>query len=198
MTTASIENELAVVDRGLKALHVEYERFFTGDLKRPPADTRRRVEELLKRLSGVNVERAAERFRLQNLQSRFSSLTELWEKRLKARDEGRTATARVPAPRRGEAFAAEGGPEPDAEASASVRRTERADLMPLFSRYCDARRALGEDISRVRYARFEEALRKQAAEIRRRTGARRLVFEVQTIEGRVRIVGRPAPVKGTP
>ncbi len=198
MTTASIGDELAVIERGLKALHVEYERFFTGDLKRPPVDTRRRVEELLKRLSGVNVERAAERFRLQNLQSRFSSLTELWEKRLKARDEGRAVTGRAPVPRHAEVPAAGGGPERDAETSTSVKGRERADLMPLFSRYCDARRALGEDISRVRYERFAEALRKQAAEIRKRTGARRLVFEVQTVEGRVRVVGRPAPVKGAP
>ena len=195
--TATFENELGVIDRGLKALHVEYERFFTGDLKRPPVDTRRRVEDLLKRLSGVNVDRAAERFRLQNLQARFNALTELWEKRLKARDEGRVVTGRPSKPRReeGEApAAARGG---DADASTSVRRGERADLMPLFARYCDARRALGEDISRVRYERFVELLRRQAAEIRKVTGAKRLVFEVQTVEGRVRLISRPAPAKGS-
>jgi hypothetical protein len=196
--TETIENELAVIERGLKVLHVEYERFFTGDLKRPPADTRRRVEELLKRLSTVNVERGAERFRLQNLQGRFNALTELWEKRLRTRDEGRTVAGRVTAPRREPAPAAAAAPGSDADSSTSVRRTERADLMPLFERYCDARRALGEDISRVRYERFEQLLRRQASEIRKLTGAKRLVFEVQTVDGRVRLLGRPAPAKGSP
>jgi len=189
----TIENELAVLERGLQRLHVEYERFFTGDVKLPPTDTRRRVEDLLKRLGGMNIERAAERFRFQNLQNRFQTLTELWEKRFAAREEGRTATGRFPLSGRSRAAAA---PERDAEASRSVKARERADLMPLFDRYCSARRALGEDVSRIRYERFEELLRRQAAEIRRATGSKRLVFEIQTIDGKVRLVGRPAPAKG--
>jgi predicted ArsR family transcriptional regulator len=189
----TIESELAVLERGLQRLHVEYERFFTGDAKVPPIDTRRRIEELLKRIGNESVERAAERFRLQNVQSRFQSLTELWEKRLSARAEGRTATSRTLVSRREEPASAT---EHNAEGSTSVRRREQAGLMPLFERYCAARRTLGEDVSRVRYERFEELVRRQAAEIRRATGAQRLVFEIQTVDGRVRLVGRPAPAKG--
>jgi hypothetical protein len=70
------------------------------------------------------------------------------------------------------------------------------DLKPLFDRYCAARRSLGEDVSRLRYERFEELVKKQAAEIRRTTGAARLLFEIQIIDGRVRLIGRPAPPKG--
>jgi hypothetical protein len=190
----TIESELEVLERGLQRLHVEYERFFTGDAKVPPIDTRRRIEDLLKRMRNENVERAAERFRLQNVQSRFQSMTELWEKRLAVRDEGRTKPGRFATPRQPKAPVAG---ERDAEGSASVRGKEQADLMPLFDRYCTARRALGEDVSRLRYERFEELVKRQAAEIRRVTGARRLVFEIQTIDGRVKLVGRPAPRKGS-
>ena len=189
----SFENEIAVLERGLKALHVEYERFYIGEVKVPPVDTRRRIEDLLKRMAGANVERAAERFRLQNVQSRFQSMTELWEKRLLAREEGRPGLGRPPrwSP------AAPAGTRSDAEASMSVTRRERKSLMPLFERFCEARRALGEDVSRLRYDRFEELLRRQAAEIRKATGAKRLVFEVQTVDGRVRLIGRPAHPKGS-
>lgn len=188
----SFENEIAVLERGLLALHVEYERFYTGDLKVPPVDTRRRIEDLLKRMAGVSLERAAERFRLQNIQNRFQSMTELWEKRLLAREEGRPGVGRLPrAPRAAPPEA--GG---DAEDSSAVKRGERKSLMPLFDRFCEARRALGEDVSRLRYERFEELLHRQAAEIRKTTGARRLVFEVQTVDGRVRLIGRPAEPKG--
>ncbi len=188
----SFENEIAVLERGLKALHIEYERFYTGDLKVPPVDTRRRMENLLKRMAGVNVERAAERFRLQNVQSRFQSLTELWEKRLLARQEGRPGVGRPPRIPR----AASAGTGGDADASTAVRRRERKSLMPLFERFCEARRALGEDVSRLRYERFEEVLKRQAAGIRKATGAKRLVFEVQTVDGRVRLIGRPVEPKG--
>jgi predicted ArsR family transcriptional regulator len=190
----SFENEIAVLERGVKALQVEYERFYIGEAKVPPADTRRRIEDLLKRMAGAAVERAAERFRLQNVQNRFHSMTELWEKRLLAREQGRPGAGR---PQR-RPTAAPAGTGSDAEASASVRRRERKSLMPLFERFCEARRALGEDVSRLRYDRFEELLRRQAADIRRATGAKRLVFEVQTVDGRVRLIGRPAPPKGSP
>ncbi len=191
----TIESELEVLERGLQRLHVEYERFFTGEAKLPPVDTRRRIEDLLRRMRNENVERAADRFRLQNVQSRFQSLTELWEKRLGARSEGRTTTSRLRVPRR-EPAPPEASTSPDAEASQSVQRREQADLMPLFERYCAARRSLGEDVSRVRYERFKELVGRQAAEIRRVTGARRLLFEIRTVDGRVRLVGRPAPAKG--
>jgi len=190
----TIENELAVLERGLTALRVEYERFFTGDLKKPPVQTKRRIEDLFRRLEDVHVERAADRFRLQNLQGRFSSLTELWEKRLLQREQGKPAPGRPAPPPREEPPA----PERDAKASGSVSRKGRVDLMPIFERFCDARRALGEDVSRLKYERFEELLKKQAAEIRKATGASRLVFEVLTVEGRVRLVGRPAAPKGKP
>ena len=74
------------------------------------------------------------------------------------------------------------------------------DLRPLFERYCAAREALGEDVSRIRYERFEDLVKKKAAEIRKVTGAGRLVFEIHTVDGRVRLIGRPAgsrPAKGT-
>ncbi len=189
----TIESELEVLERGLQRLHVEYERFFTGDAKLPPIDTRRRIEDLLKRIRNENVERAADRFRLQNVQSRFQSLTELWEKRLGVRLEGRTTAGQLRVSRR-EPAPAEA--VRDAEGSQSVKTGEQADLMPLFERYCAARRGLGEDVSRIHYERFKELVGRQAAEIRRVTGARRLVFEIQTVDGRVRLVGRPAPAKG--
>ncbi len=73
-------------------------------------------------------------------------------------------------------------------------------MKSLFDRFCAARAAVGEDVSKLRYERFEDLVKKQAAEIRRTTGATRLAFEVQTREGKVRLVGRPqsAPAKGKP
>jgi len=188
----TIESDLVNLDRALTTLRVEYERFFTGDLKKPPTLTRRKIDELLRRLEDASVERAAERFRLQNLQGRYAALTELWEKRLLAREQGKLVPGRAsPAP-----DTVPTPPARDADASASVREKGRADLMPLFESFCDARRALGEDVSRLKYERFVELLKRQASEIRKATGASRLIFEVQTIDGRVRLVGRPASSKG--
>ena len=180
------------------------------------------------------MEKAAERFRLQTLQSRYNAFAELWDKRMQAREEGRTGPIHrvvhvVPpaaSPSAPDAASAGKGaakkaapprsptsrpswPRPkERSAGAPLRRTSplaptprrpssvkprnRVDFTPLFQRYVAARQALGEDVSRLRYEKFEESVRRQADEIRKKTGSSRLVFEVQTTDGRVRLVGRPA------
>jgi hypothetical protein len=200
----SIERDLDLLERSLTSLKVDYERFFAGDLKTPPVASRRKIDEVLRRVGNVEVERAAERFRLQALEGRYTALAELWDKRLSAKEEGR-GLFRAPRP----AAAAAPPPPPahrpksvssDGDASTSVKAIGRGDMKSLFDRFCAARAAAGEDVSKLRYERFEDLVKKQAAEIRRTTGATRLAFEVQTREGKVRLVGRPqpAPAKGKP
>jgi hypothetical protein len=201
----SIERDLDLLEKSLTGLRIDYERFFAGDLKTPPTATRRKVDEVLRRVGIVEVERAAERFRLQALQGRYTTLTELWDKRLAAKEEGR-GLFRAPRP----APAAPPAPPPppparrprsissDGEGSTTVKAVGRGDLKSLFDRFCAARAAAGEDVSKLRYERFEDLVKKQAAEIRRATGATRLAFEVQIREGKVRLVGRPQPAKGKP
>ncbi len=195
------ERDLDILEKNLTSLKVDYERFFTGDLKTPPVAARKKVDEILRRVGNAPVDRAAEQFRLQTLQSRYTALTELWDKRVSAKEEGR-GLFRVarPAPPPSAARPKGRSVAADGESSASVKAVGRGDLKSLFDRFCAARAAIGEDVTKLRYDRFEDLVKKQAAEIRRRTGATRLAFEVQTRDGKVRLVGKPlpAPAKGTP
>ena len=197
----SIERELDLLEKSLKSLKVDYERFFAGGLKTPPVPARKKVEEILKRVGNAELDRAAEQFRLQALQGRYTAMSELWDKRLSAREEGRrlfhvprTAPAPPPPPPHRPRSVSDG------EGSTSVKAIGRGDMRSLFERFCAARATVGEDVSKLRYERFEDLVKKQAAEIRRSTGATRLAFEVQTRDGKVRLVGRPlpAPAKGNP
>ena len=194
----SIARDLDLLDKSIASLKLDYERFFSGDLKVPPLPARKSVEQVLRRVGNVSVDKAEERFRLQALQSRFTALSELWEKRLVAKEEGRGRVRppiRVRSAEQPAAF-----PAGDAGAAASVKGSGRGDLRSLFDRYCAARAAVGEDASRLRYDRFEELVKKQTAEIRRATGATGLAFDVQTRDGKVRLVGRSlqTSTKGAP
>jgi hypothetical protein len=192
----SIARDLDLLEKSIRALKLDYERFFSGDAKVPPIPARKSVEQVLRRIGNAKVELVAEGFRLQALQSRFTTLSELWEKRLRAREEGRGPVRPAPRPRPVEREAAP--PAGDAPPPAPVKGSGRGDLKSLFDRYCAARAAAGEDASSLRYDRFEELVKKQAAEIRKTTGATRLAFEVQTRDGKVRLVGRSLapPAKG--
>src|ERR1700682_2290737 len=92
----TIERDLATLEQGITLLKIDYERFFAGDLRMPPVATRRRIEDVFKKVGNAAVERAAERFRLQSLQSRYTALSELWDKRLVAKEQGRRLGVRLP------------------------------------------------------------------------------------------------------
>src|SRR5690349_2315922 len=73
----------------LKRLEAEYNMFFAGRLPRPPWETRGRVDALIKRWDRRHIDTAVDRFRFQNLQSRYSTFADLWDRGQRAREEGR-------------------------------------------------------------------------------------------------------------
>src|SRR5690348_7922948 len=63
--------------------------FFAGRLPRPPWETRGRVTAMVRRLDNVHITNTGSRFRFSTLQSRYQSFVDLWDRALKAREEGR-------------------------------------------------------------------------------------------------------------
>src|SRR5262245_27967548 len=89
MPRLSIEQELNRLEAELKRLEAEYNMFFAGRLARPPWETRDRVAALIKQYDRAFISNTGDRFRFQSLQSRFSTFVDLWDRGLRAREEGR-------------------------------------------------------------------------------------------------------------
>jgi hypothetical protein len=105
------EREMQMLEAEIKRLEAEYNMFFAGRLPRLPWETRKRVEALVKRYDREPMTNTAQRFRFGTLQSKFQSFVDLWEKQLKAREEGRPLPGQ--AKRRSEAgIAAAGAAQP--------------------------------------------------------------------------------------
>ena len=86
---SEVERDLQKLEVGLKNLEAQYNMYFAGRLPKPPWDTRASVENLVKRYDRGFIQNYADRFRFQTLQSRWATLIELWDKGLRAREEGR-------------------------------------------------------------------------------------------------------------
>jgi hypothetical protein len=129
---SDVGRELQLLESELKRLEAEYNMFFAGRLKRPPLETRGRVEAFVKRLDRTPITNYAERFRFTTVQSRFSAFVELWDRGLRAREEGRPwpcgrsgLRARIRR-KRSDAEKSEGGRSRSAP-GASRRRAGRSD-----------------------------------------------------------------------
>ena len=84
-----VQRELLTLEAELKRLEAEYNMFFSGRARRPPLETRGRVEAMVKRWDREHIDAAADRFRFQTLQARFQKFADLWDRGLRAREEGR-------------------------------------------------------------------------------------------------------------
>ena len=86
---SDIQRDLELLTGELHRLEVEYNLFFTGRLPRPPWETRCRVEPIIKRWDRGHIETGVGRFRFSTLQSRDVTFADLWDREMRAWEEGR-------------------------------------------------------------------------------------------------------------
>ena len=87
--TDDIDRQLNFLEAEIKKLEAEYNMYFAGRSPRPPVETRRRVTGMVRQLDRQQLSNYADRFRFTALQTRFQSFVELWDRGMRARDEGR-------------------------------------------------------------------------------------------------------------
>ena len=173
-----LSEQIAFLDRVLQEHIRKWERFFSGVEKVPPQIERERINRRIRMLSEQTINRRADQFRLEQLQHRFQTYSMNWERMLREREEGRTASGHSnPALRAPEAA--------NAPAAAPVDMTEEEAL---FDRYCAAKVEHGAEV-KVDRKTFDSQIASQRQRIEERLG-RKVRFEVQVEDGKVRVVAR--------
>ena len=196
-----MSDDLEVLEKSIRLLQIEWEKFFGGVEKKPPTDLKTRVESMVRRYSNQEIRNNTERFRYQNLASRYNVFNELWMKRLRALEEGRVVGmhgSRAPQlaipppppviPAREVAVAARAAAtsefrvkDPGAD-DAAVRR--------LFDGFLAARQIAGETAP-VKYESFQKIITQQATRILTEKGAQAVDFRLETKDGKVSLKAKP-------
>ena len=83
------DEQLTRLEEDIRRLRVEFDIFFNGAAKRPPYDTKGRVETLLKRLGDDRTLTYAQRYRYNSLAARYNAFRDLWRRTMQGREEGR-------------------------------------------------------------------------------------------------------------
>jgi len=189
------ERELNELERAIERVNAEYGAFLYGAAARAPVESRRNVDRLLRRLSSVEIEEAAERYRFATLQGHYNSLAERWERQQAEKEAGRRPGqyASFAGPRmRPTGRASEGVARqaPNAAPSASVVPEGPSGDRGLFDRYLAAKKAHGEDVGGLDFKQFSENLERERQKVREKMGSDDFEFDVKDTDGRVRVVAR--------
>jgi hypothetical protein len=180
-----VGRELGVLEAELKRLEAEYNMFFAGRLPRPPWETRGRVNALVKRLDRTPLQSYGDRFRFSTLQSRFATFTDLWDRGLRAREEGR------PGPFGQQRPTADAAPRPADRilCVTSVRDPlqEMDKLHALYESLSEARRETGQDA--VPFHKFVDLVRQQIGALTQK-GSVEVAFRIAMKGGKVAFTAR--------
>jgi len=170
----------------LRQLEAEYNMYFAGRLPKPPWDTRARVEAVVKQFDRGYMPNTGDRFRFLTLQSRFATFIDLWDRGLRAREEGRPG----PFPQKKvERAPAAKGPEDHILHVASFRDPVREidKLTELYESLAEARREVGEEA--IPFHKFAELVKGQVKKLRQ-NGSPEAAFRVAVKGGKVNFTAR--------
>ena len=172
---SEFESELAALEADLKRLEAEYNMFFSGRLPRPPWETRSRVTAAVKRLDRAVINNYGQKFRFSSIQSRFSTFIDLWDRGLRAREEGRP----------GPLGHGRQGTRPDRTLHVTTVSDPVKDLdalKQLYDRVAEARKDLGQDS--IPFQKFAQLVKTQVDAFRQK-GSEEVAFRVAMKDGKV-------------
>ncbi len=160
--------------------------FFAGRLPKPPWETRARVEATVKQFDRGHIPNTGDRFRFTTLQSRYATFIDLWDRGLRAREEGRPGPF---AQHRAAAETPRKGPDNRILHVSSFRDPVREidKLTELYESLAEARREVGE--AAPPFHKFADLVKTQVKKLRD-SGSPEVAFRVAVKDGKVSFTAR--------
>ncbi|MDQ3803984.1 MAG: hypothetical protein M3416_09170 [Acidobacteriota bacterium] len=175
----TVDEQLGRLEEDVRRLKVEFDIYFNGAAKRPPYDTKARVETVIKRLADDRTLTFAQRYRYNTLVARYNSFLQLWRRTMQDREEGRGPN------RRDERAQAAAAAEGQRTFVCDDPRGDVKTVKSLFETLVEAKRRCGEPTDDLSFARFHRMVTEKTEALKSRSGCDRVHFSVGVKEGRV-------------
>jgi hypothetical protein len=88
ITTADLERMIGDAESLMDQLNAIYNQFLSGSEQRPPIEKRKNLERQIDLIAGAPKAQSQIRFKCNNTVSRFHTLTERWDKQMRALESG--------------------------------------------------------------------------------------------------------------
>lgn len=177
----TIDEQLKRLEEDIRRLKIEFDIYFNGAAKRPPYDTKSRVETMIKRLGDDRTLTFAQRYLYNTLTARFTAFRELWRRTMQGREEGRDAAAAARASARAEASNIE-------HAATFVCNDAHKDVptvRQLYDALIEAKMKCGEPTDDLSFPRFHHLIATKTDNLKERLGCERVRFSIDVEGGRV-------------
>ena len=181
------DEQLTRLEEDIRRLRVEFDIFFNGGAKRPPYDTKGRVETLLKRLGDDRTLTYAQRYRYNSLASRYNAFRDLWRRTMQGREEGRDPVSAARAHVKKQPAPHEVAPVSYVCADA---HHEVDVLKNLYNTLVEAKQRCGEPTEDLSFPKFHRLIASKADVLKEQFGCARVRFSVAVEGGHVSFKAR--------
>jgi hypothetical protein len=208
---ATIDEELAQLERDIRQLKIEYDQYFGGGRKRPPTEIEWRIELVIKRYAERGGDlKYGQRFRLNNLTQTYAKYKDIFRKKTQNKEEGKVQRHFGAAAKAIEAERAHKAPEKPAEspsvptgAPASPAHAEAAQgafrvtctepereaekVDQLYQAFLNAKQQAGEQTGKLSRSSFNEFVLKKTKDLQKQKNCRDVEYVVEVVEGQVKL-----------
>jgi len=177
----TVDEQLSRLEEDIRRLKIEFDVFFNGASKRPPYDTKGRVETVIKRLGDDRALSYAQRFRYTSLASRYNTFRDQWRRTMQGREEGRSPITTARATAKEQAVA-------EFKRTTFVCKDPHKDVELVKSVYralLEAKKVCGEPVEDFSFPRFHRLIASQADSLKQRLGCERISFSIDVEGGHV-------------
>jgi len=202
---ATIDEELAGLERDIRQLKIEYDQYFGGGRKRPPTEIEWRIELVIKRYAERGGDlKYGQRFRLNNLTQTYAKYKDIFRKKTQQKEEGKVQRHFGAAAKAIEAERAHKNPEKPAAAPAAPaqaaaaasgafrvtcsepeREAEKVDQ--LYHAFLSAKQQAGEQTGKLSRSSFNEFVLKKTKDLQKQKNCRDVEYVVEVVEGQVKL-----------
>ena len=178
-----IEADLQLLDKKVKQLKLEYEKYFLGTRNREPLQLRGEVQRYVQYYAQIHIKNTGYRFKFNNLRSRFFTFRRHWDETVRKIESGtyerHLFKADIKERARNEMA--------DRRQTARERRDAMDDRADLYDAYVSAREATGQGTAGVSREKLDALLKKQESAIREKYGAKNVRFKVVVEDGKAKL-----------
>ncbi len=190
---ATIDEELAQLEKDIRQLKIEYDQFFGGGRKRPPTEIEWRIELMVKRYGERGGDlKFGQRFRYNNLTQTYAKYKDIFRKRTQQREEGKVqrhfgAAAKAIEAERAKAAAAKPPAAPSAFRMVCSEPEQESDKVEqLFQAFQQANQQTGGG-AKLSRASFSEFVSKKTKELQQQKNCREVEYVVEVVNGEVKL-----------
>lgn len=180
MDPKEAEEALERIDELIRRLKIDFDRFFNGALPSPPETLRFKAFAEVRKLRSEHHKSAVIRFRINSLEAKLNSLSELFNRRLREVESGAVQIPRRPGAARPPRHDPYDGVVIDREADPRAVEALYSEL------YGKQGRSAKTDLES-----FQGFLQSQAKAIREKTGCDDVVFRVTEKKGKLQLKAKP-------